>query len=179
MKRLAACIAAALTTVYVSNVSVAGQETDGKANQLPLRFIDVNGKVLGRAVWSSEEGLPTVVMQEAKHVFAMSVYNGGEDSTQFNFFSAPLYFEAADCSGQGYVPAAYMLVGLRTAVVVVPPDERTLIYVGSGRRKSVHIMAIRNPDSTCHSYDFNQFLGDPVDAVVDITGKFQGPFTIR
>ena len=179
MKRIAGCIAAALAMTFLSITATARQEIDGKANQVPLRFIDVNGKVLGRSVWSSEEGLPTVVMQEAKHIFAMRVYNGGEDTTQFSFFSSPLYFEAADCSGQGYVPADCMPVGLRTAVVVVPPDERTLIYVGSGRRAYVHVMAYRNPDASCHPYDFNQFRGDLVDAVVDVTGKFQAPFTIR
>lgn len=186
MTRTALCIAvaAAVFSLPAAFEAVAGVTPDGRANQVPLRFKDANGKVLGRAAWGTGNvEMPFVVMREDKQVFAIMFQPfANRDRTLFNFDGgATTYYETADCSGQAYLrmnDEAELLTGLRMAKVAFAKGGRTLILVASGTSGDVAAQSYRWPDHSCH-VEASSIDGAPVIATIDITGKYQAPFSIH
>jgi hypothetical protein len=184
MTRTAFCIAvgAAMISLSTTFAAVAAIKPDARSNQLPLRLKDANGKVLGRVAWGSGfHGMTFAVMQEGKQIFALWVFPRGADRTLLDFRGGfPVYYETPDCSGQAYLDASeeYILPGMRTAKVMFPQDGRTLIFVGSGTESVVHGQSYQNADYACEAAR-NDINGAAVTATIDITGKYQPPFSIR
>jgi hypothetical protein len=184
MTRTALCIAvgAAMISLSTSFAAVAAIKPDARSNQLPLRFKDVNGKVLGRVAWGSGfSGTTFAVMQEGKQIFALWVFPTGADRTLLDFRGGfPVYYETTDCSGQAYLEASeeYILTGMRTAKAMFPQDGRTLIFVGSGTGSVIRAQSYQNEVYSCE-VDRIDMNAAAVTATIDITGKYQAPFSIR
>lgn len=176
------CIAAAVAIAAVLPMpSFAGESTDARANQLPLRFKDANGKVVGRAAWGLRYGNSFIIMQEGKQTFSISVYAPiGGDSALMQFSGAPVYYESTDCSGQAYLNKDYeeSLQGLHLATVLISGNGQTSILVATGPYSQVQSQSYRQLDFPCYSSSYPIF-GVPVTDTIDITGKYQPPFSIH
>jgi hypothetical protein len=177
MKLTALCIAAAVaaTAVLGPVPALAGETTEARANQLPLRFKDANGKVVGRAAWGGS--YPYIVMKEGKQTFAIGVT--GADPTQLQFRGDNVYYKTSDCSGQAYLsPGDQSLQGLRFATVLSSGDGQLSILVGQGIPALFESQSVRNIDNACYTSGFPVY-GVRVTDTIDIAGKYQPPFTIH
>jgi hypothetical protein len=181
MKLTALCIAAAVaaTAVLGPVPTLAGETTEARANQLPLRVKDANGKVMGRAAWGNERGYPYIIMQEGKRIFQIAVWPNGADATHLKFRGDSVLYETADCSGQAYLNRDYdySLQGLSLGTVLLS-DGKMTILVAPGISSDIHVQSQRYLDSPCDVFSF-QYTGAPVTDTIDITGKYQPPFTIH
>jgi hypothetical protein len=180
MKLTTLCIAAAIaaTAVLVPVPALAGETTEARANQLPLRYKDANGKVVGRAAWGNQYGYAFIIMEEGKQIFAMRASE--VDSTHMQFRGDYVYYKTADCSGQGYLNRDYesSLQGLRVSTVLLSGDGQASILVAQGTADYIETQSQRNLDYPCRASGY-QFYGVPVTDTIDITGKYQPPFTIH
>lgn len=176
--------AAAAAVISISFSAGAAQGPDDKASQDPLRVKDANGKTVGRALWTSADSWEPnewfVVMREGRQLFAVHLDRAGTgaDKTKLEFRDQRVNFKTADCSGQGYVGMFYRTGALRNAAVLRAPDGKTLAYVASGLEETVRIGSTRWFDGSCTASSDDAIL-NPVTDVVDITGKYQAPFSIR
>jgi hypothetical protein len=174
-------VAAAVISISLSAGAAEGSED--KANQNPLRVKDANGKTVGRALWTSASNWEPndwfVVMREGKQLFAVHLERAapGTDKTKLEFRDQRVHFKTADCSGQGYVGMFYKTGALRNAAVV-RLGGKTLAYVASGLEEDVRIGSTRLFDGSCNTDSDDSNL-NPVTDVVDITGKYETPFSIR
>jgi hypothetical protein len=179
MKLTALCIAAAVaaTAVLVPVPALAGETTEARANQLPLRFKDANGKVVGRAAWGNLYAYPFIIMQENKQIFAIRAFGY---PTQLRFAGDAAFYKTADCSGQAYLNLANesSLQGLRFATVLSSGDGQLSILVSQGIPAWLEMQSVRYVDSAC-LVDDPKILGVPVTDTIDISGKYQPPFSIR
>jgi hypothetical protein len=179
MKPTALCIAAAAaaTAVLGPVPALAGQTTEARANQLPLRFKDANGKVVGRAAWGNVYANAFIIMEEGKQIFAIGAY--GPDPRQLYFRGDVVHYKTADCSGQAYLDQdpENTLQGLRFATVLSSGDGKLSILVAEGIRDYFNVESYRyNNSCFVNSYPI---FGVPVTDTIDITGKYQPPFSIR
>ena len=177
---LCTAVAVAATAVLSPVSALAGETTDARANQLPLRFKDANGKVVGRAAWGNFYGVPFIIMQESKQIFAISVGAPGADSALMQFGGAYVFYETADCTGQGYLTNDELtsLRGLHLATVLISNDGHVSILVAPGAQALVQSQSQRNLDNPCFASS-SQIYGVPVTDTIDITGKYQPPFSIH
>lgn len=170
--------------ISISFAASAAQGPEDRANQDPLRVKDANGKTVGRALWTSSDSWEPnewfVVMREGKQLFAVHLdrAGAGTDKTKLEFRDQRVHFKTADCSGQGYVGMFYKTGALRNAAVLHGGDGTTLAYVASGIEENVHIGSTRWFDGSCTAGSDDSTL-NPVADVVDITGKYQAPFSIH
>jgi hypothetical protein len=119
-------------------------------------------------------------MREGKRLFAVHLDRAGTgiDKTKLEFGDQRVHFKTADCSGQAYVGLFYKTGALRNAAVVRGVDGRTFAYVASGLEENVPIGSTRWFDGSCTADSSGSTL-NPVTDVVDITGKYQAPFSIH
>jgi hypothetical protein len=182
MNLTALCIAAAIAaaSVFVPMSSVASESTDARANQLPLRFKDANGKVMGRAAWGNDYGYPYIIMQEGKQIFAIGVWPKGSDATLMEFRGDNVYYQTTDCSGPAYLNRdyEYSLQGLRLAAVLLSGDGRLSILSAPGMPTPIESQSARQLDSSCFTSSY-PIAGVLVTETTDITGKYQPPFSIH
>jgi hypothetical protein len=182
MKLTTLCIAAAVaaTAVLVPVPALAGETTEARANQLPLRYKDANGKVVGRAAWGGREGAPFIIMQEGKQIFPIAA--DARDPSQIRFSGATVYYKTADCSGQAYLYQDWesMLPGLRLATVLLSGDGHLSVLIAQGLPENFETQSQSNfyyPTCSVSIYQISNAV--PVTDTIDITGKYQPPFTIH
>ena len=169
-------ITAALT---ISGLAPAAERAEARANQVPLRLDDANGKVVGRVVFSSlsQNASWYVVMQESKQIFAVPFGNYGPEMTKVDFLRGELVFATPDCSGQPYVSLLYYFFGPLRVATVISAGGQTMAYVGADIAEDFQAQSQRD-DSGCRAGQSRMFAV-PVADVIDITGKYQPPFSIR
>ena len=181
MNRTALCVAASLAAacVLVPKVAFAGEATDARANQRPLRFKDANGKVMGRAAWGNDYGTPFIIMQEGKQIFSIAVYAKGPDATLMDFRGDNVYYQSTDCSGPAYLYRDYesSLQGLRLATVLLSGDGHLSILSAAGMPTPIQSQSSRQLDYPCYASSY-PIAGVLVTETIDITGKYQPPFSI-
>jgi hypothetical protein len=167
-------VAVAATAVLVPMPALAGQTTEARANQLPLRFKDANGKVVGRAAWGSSG--PYIIMRENKQIFAIRAYGA---PTQLQFLGDTVFYKTADCSGQAYLDYGddIVLQGMRFATVLSSGGGQVSILVAEGMPANFDSQSSRRLDYPCFATSYPVY-GVPVTNTIDISGKYQPPFSI-
>ena len=127
MKLTALCAAAAVAAATLFPLpNLSGETTDARANQLPLRYQEANGNVVGRAAW--REATPLVIMQEGKRTFGVVLWPTVDDALHLQYVGTSVYFEKADCSGEAYLLRDdESLTGISLAAVLKAGDGRVSI----------------------------------------------------
>lgn len=167
--------AAVLAQLAPVAASAAGNSTYA-GNQLPLRYKDAHGTVVGRYLWS---GKTFVVMHEAGQTFAAPIGNLGSDFTKVGFVRGRLFYSSEDCSGQGYQLFVDPVYGLEEATVLLPTDGRVLVFVAGGVPDTVQTRSVRDSQLQCSPNDLRDTMVPVADTPIDITGKYAPPLSLR
>jgi hypothetical protein len=178
MKLTALCIAAVAATAVLGPMpALAGETTEARANQLPLRFKDANGKVVGRAAWGNVYANTFIIMEEGKQIFAIGA--SGPNPRQLYFRGDLVHYRTADCSGQAYLDQdpENTLQGLPFAAFLSSGDGQQSILVAQGTRDYFNVESYLYNNSCAVTSHW--IFGVPVTDTIDITGKYQAPFSIR
>lgn len=186
-KLLAAIALGLLTSVtYGAPVAASSEEPSG-FHQIPLRYIDANGKFVGR-VLSPHAQSPSAVMRVGGALVAVPI-SPYQSETGADFFKADFRFDALfystpDCTGTAYLSIGdvgeLLFAGIRIAAVVHTPGDGIAVMLGaSGRLEQIQTKSVRYPQSDCQTSNWTASMFQLSPELFDITGQFKPPFSIR
>lgn len=170
----------ALSGLHVHLPAVAQNGPAQKANQLPLRFKDANGTVVGRPIWMKAQ-YAVLTVERTTFAGLLRPYSngGGEDYSRSQFQLDILYFSTPDCNGQAYRILDESIVGVAPATLQATKDGHLLAFVASGNVVTVDINSFRSGQFDCASSSGREIVVPVSDTPIDITGRFVPPFTMR
>lgn len=181
----AAALALLSSLTHAATIGASSEEPSG-LHQTPLRYVDANGKFVGRVLDAHAQS-PLAVMRVGGSLAAipLTAYQGGSTpdffKAEFRFYE--LYYATPDCTGTAYRSLdedAGIFVGIRLATAVHTPGDGVAVMLGaSGVLEWTHLQSVRYPLSDCQSTDTTRDMFRLSPELIDITGQFQPPFSIR
>lgn len=181
MKKLVVLAAVvALCGLHVHLPAVAQNGPAQKANQLPLRFKDSNGIVIGRPIWMNAQYAVLTVERTTFAALLRPYSDGaGADYSRSQFRLDTLYFSTPDCTGQAYRILDESIVGVAPATLQESKDGHLLAFVASGNVVTVDINSFRSGQFDCSSLSGREVVVPVSGTPIDITGRFVPPFAMR
>jgi hypothetical protein len=178
MKRL--MIVALLGGVLAAPITAKDIGPAQKANQLPLRLKDANGKDVGRPIWMGKQYVVLTVQRIPFAVHLRPYWNGlAEDYTRSQFQLDILYFTTPDCTGTPYRYFDELILGVAPASLQVDKAGRLLAFVASGVAERLEVHSFRSGQFDCGpSNDFESYV-PVVTPPFDLSGRFSPPFALR
>lgn len=147
-----------------------------------LSVIDSSGKkvgtVLGFAEFSDRRELPVVAFRADRRLILLRVdrdgFAGTEVTRQMSFA-----FESTNCTGTPLISAAFDFDGLALTRIHILDANR--IYAPDGPPMSVTVRSVGSaaPSGQCNNVLFPSQYVRPWRFVVDLTTRFQPPFSLQ
>jgi hypothetical protein len=163
-----------------ASTRVTGADDVSGLHQVPLRYIDANGKFVGRVL---EGQGPYAVLRIGGDLVAVRLVaydDGGTwDYMKGDFRFDSLIYKTPDCTGTPFRSSEAVL-GIRMGTVVHLPGGGVGIYLAkNGVSTHVRHGSMKSPpNDQCDEIipgDVTPLAVTPV----DITGQFQPPFSVR
>lgn len=174
-------VAAAAIALLACDGVGAAEGVASKIKQLPLRYKDANGRLVGRVLWAKTSYVAMTVAGTSFVTEVRSYLAGGvADYLKADFSRGKIYFTDKDCTGQAYMSLNDTLFGIAPAVVQSTKDGRILAFVASSGIVDalVPTQSVRSEQFDCQ-VDNNADYWLPVSPVgIDLSG-FVPPFTVQ
>ena len=157
--------------LLASRVGCSALAAPTAEEDLPLRYFDANGKFVGR-VYGGQ--IPHAVLRIGSDLVAVPV--GHKAGFRFEEW---LYYGTIDCTGTAFARARDVY-GIRQGTVVSLPGDRVGLFLAmNGERLNLARGSRQDPNrlQKCKQLQPGKVLRLE-DTPIDITGQFQGPFSI-
>jgi hypothetical protein len=171
-------IIVALSGIAISFSGVAGTGIVDK----PFQVFDANGKLIGRFYGQGTSGGAAMQMTVSQQRLLVGIQiaqdaDGSYSLLGIDFAAGQTYYTTSDCSGQGY--GSWPYYQLPTGVINITSSGKVLVYPMQLTKQTVMLAGYRDSQGNCFASQPVQQTVVPVDAPIDITGKYARPFTIE